>query len=296
MCNVENNNNLIHAVIGPTASGKSAYAIKLAQKLDAEIINVDAYSIYKELDIVSAKVTFEEMQGIKHHFVSFFEIGDVVDIAKFQKLVRLKIDEIISNNKDVILVGGSNLYMQAILFNYEINDQIKYEYPKYENLELREVISILKEIDPMYLKVAQNNKRRMVKAILYNEITGLQYSQKEDKSNTLFYNNVCFYYLDWKRELIYERITIRVKKMFEQGLRAEFENLSKKYPLDNQAFKAIGFSEFIKYDDLNDEEMIALIAQNTRRLAKRQITWIKNKILNNDYLKIEHINLSKNTK
>lgn len=284
---------MIYAIIGPTASSKSNYAVKLAKEINAEIINVDAYSIYKELDIVSAKITKKEMQGVKHHFVSHFDISEKVDIVLFQKLVRAKILQLQNLNKNIILVGGSNLYMQVVLFNYEIEDKIKYDYDKYEQLELTQISDVLKNIDPEYLNKAQNNKRRMIKAILYNEITSLKYSQKINKGNELFYNDVKFYYMNIKRDLLYERINLRVKKMFSEGLEKEFNYLKEKYDINSLAFKAIGFQEFINFANLNEEELIELISQNTRRLAKRQLTWLNNKILNNNKLNITYININK---
>lgn len=277
---------MIHVVIGPTASNKSKYAINLAQKLNAQIINVDAYSIYKELDIVSAKITKPEMKGVKHHFVSKYELNQKVDIALFQHEVREKISQLEKENINIILVGGSNLYMQAILFCYEISNTISYDYTKYDNKTLEEIIEKIKKIDPEYLKKAQNNKQRIIKAILYFENTGLKYSQKKDKSNILYYPNVKFHYLQFPREILYSRINLRVQKMFDLGLKKEFLKLSSKYDKNLQAFKAIGFKEFIEFDFESEQYIKAKIAQNTRRFAKRQISWINNKILNNPNLDI----------
>lgn len=280
---------MIHVVIGPTASGKTSFSIDLAKKVNAEIINVDAYSIYKELDIVSAKVTKEQQSQVKHHFVSHYDLRSKVDIALFQNDVRLKIAQLQNQNKNIVLVGGSNLYMQSILFCYEITANEAYNYAKYENYGLDELLNILKSIDIQYYQICQNNKRRIIKAILYYEKYHQKYSSKENKSTVLYYDDVLFYYMEVERELLYEQINKRVDVMFDLGLVQEYQMLSAKYGTNLQAFKAIGFKEFSDFKSESLEFIQAKIKQNTRRFAKRQISWLNNKILNNPSLNIKII-------
>lgn len=279
---------MIYAVMGPTASSKSSYSVNLAKKVNAEIINVDAYSIYKDIDIISAKISKEEMNGVKHHFVSHYDINDNVDVKRFQSDVRECISNIIDQNKNVILVGGSNLYMFAILFEYEFKT-VDYDYLKYENWSDEDITNKLRDIDEDYVELSQQNRRRQIKAILYFEKFNEKFSKKEQKSDTLFYSDVKFIYLNWQRDELYKRINQRVDIMFDQGIRDEFNYLSEKYSLDANAFKAIGAKEFIDYKD--DEIIKSMIKQNSRRLAKRQISWINNKLLKNNNLDIEIINL-----
>lgn len=283
---------MIYAVIGATASSKSSYSVQLAKKVNAEIINVDAYSIYNELDIVSAKITPEEMEGVTHHFVSYFDLDDEnVNIATFQKLARKKIDDILSQGKNVVLVGGSNLYMQSILFCYEIDESLSYDYDKYDLYTDEEVVNRLLDVDSEYINIAQNNRRRMIKAILYFEMYNKKYSDKIDTSNILFYDKVKFIYLRWDRQTLYERINLRVDLMFEKGLVEEFNYLSSKYDHNIKAFKAIGFKEFLEYKEMDLNSLHDIIAQNTRRFAKRQITWINNKFLKNENIELEIIDM-----
>lgn len=261
---------MIHCIIGPTASGKTTFSINLAKKLNCEVINTDAYSIYKDLDIVSAKPTIEEMGDVKHYFISHFDVNEQVDVSLFQKLAREVIDQAILDGKDIILVGGSNLYTNAILFNYEFENQVSYDYDKYEHLSLEEIKEICLKVDPDYLKVAQDNKRRIIKAILYFETYNTKFSKKENKANQLFYPDTTFYYMSLSREKLYENINKRVELMFEQGLKEEYNYCKEKYGIESNAFKAIGFNEFSIYE--NEQLIQEKIAQNTRRLAKRQIS------------------------
>lgn len=275
------------AIIGPTASGKTALSIKLASLLDGEIINGDAMQVYKRLDIGTAKITEEEMQGIPHHLLDIKEPTENFSVAEYQQLVRAKMKEITKRGKLPIIVGGTGLYVQSVLYDFQFTkDEIDEEARKvyYEELEKmgpEAMHARLVAIDPKTAEtIHPNNTRRVIRALEMAELSGTSKANEEhNRGDIPLYNHLIFG-LDMDREKLYERINLRVDIMMEKGLLEEARALYDEGIRDKQAVKAIGYKELFAYfdDRCTLEEAVEAIKQNSRRYAKRQLTYFRNKM------------------
>lgn len=262
-------------ILGPTAVGKTAISIELAKHYGLEIISGDSVAIYKNLDIGSAKPTKEEMQGIKHYLIDVREAGTEYSVSDFQAEARKIID---SSNDIKIISGGTGLYIQSVLFDYEFsspkrdNDFSK-KFDSYTNEELYDyLLKLDKDIDTT--KIHMNNRKRVLRAIEVYENTNRSIHSFNNKSNNVYDYYIC--YLSMPREKLYERINKRVDIMIKDGLIDEVKGLYEKgiYP------HAIGYQELKTYFDgeCSLEEAIEEIKKNSRHLAKRQETWFKNQM------------------
>lgn len=251
---------MIVALYGPTSSGKTSLSVSLAKELNAEIINCDLISFYKGMDIGSAKVTEEEMEGVKHHFISFLDISREYTIYDYQKDARKVLDKLLSENKNVIICGGSGLYLKALLYDYKFKEEEKFKEPS-----LEEMIAILKENN---IIADYQNERRVVRAY-QRFMNGIESEVSLPKYDFVGIS------LDLDREKLYELINKRVDIMLDKGLIKEVEALRKKDPSSKILHKAIGYKEIISYldGDISLNEAKDLIAKNTRHLAKRQLTF-----------------------
>ena len=256
---------MIIAVVGPTGVGKTKLSIELAKKYKGIIISVDATQIYKGLDIGSAKVTEEEKQGIKHYLLDIKNPGEDYSVADFQKDAR----KIIADNKDknIILVGGTGLYLKALLYDYHFQEFKNVDYSKFSNEEL---LAMCREIDPN-VDIHVNNRIRLENY--------LKREGKCEKSSELLYD-VKFIGLTTDRNILYDKINKRVDEMFELGLVDEVKDLYKKYPNSKILKRAIGYKEIIAYlnKEISLEDAIDLIKKNSRHYAKRQYTWFNNQM------------------
>ena len=281
------NNIDVVAIIGPTASGKTALSIRLAKEIDGEIINGDSMQIYRGLDIGTAKITKEEMQGVPHHLLDIKEPTEGFSVAEYQQLVRGKIKEIQSRGKMPIIVGGTGLYVQSVLYDFqftkqEINEEARDAYYKeLEHIGPQAMYQKLVDIDPKAAaEIHPNNTRRVIRALEMAQLGGV--SRAEDQFNR---GDVPLYQhliigMDMEREKLYERINLRVDLMMEAGLLEEVRALYEAGIRDVQAIKAIGYKELYAYFDghISLDEAIAQIKQNSRRYAKRQLTYFRNKM------------------
>jgi tRNA dimethylallyltransferase len=275
------------AIVGPTASGKTALSIELAKFLNGEIINGDSMQVYRGLDIGTAKITREEMDGIAHHLLDIKEPNETFSVAEYQSIVRAKIDEIRSKGKLPIIVGGTGLYIQSVLFDFQftedrVNEEIRKAY--YEELDkegLENMYAKLQRIDPATAMVIHpNNTRRVIRAIEIAEHSSTQKSaEAQNRGNKPMYRHLIIG-LDIDRELLYERINVRVDTMLEKGLLKEAEGLWKQEIRDVQSVQAIGYKELFGYfnGDTSLENAVMQLKQNSRRYAKRQFTYFRNKM------------------
>lgn len=275
------------AIIGPTASGKTALSIQLASLLDGEIINGDAMQVYKRLDIGTAKITEEEMQGIPHHLLDIKEPTENFSVAEYQQLVRAKIEEIAKRGKLPIIVGGTGLYVQSVLYDFqftkeEIDEEARKAY--YEELEKigpEAMHARLAALDPKTAEMIHpNNTRRVIRALEMVELSGTSKANEEhNRGDVPLYHHLILG-LDMDREKLYERINLRVDIMMEKGLLQEAKKLYDEGIRDTQAVKAIGYKELFAYFDGRStlEEAVEAIKQNSRRYAKRQLTYFRNKM------------------
>ena len=259
----------IIVIVGPTGIGKTKLSIELAKKLDAEVINGDSVSIYKDLDIGSAKPTIEEREGIPHHLIDIREVEEDYTVFDYQKDVRQKIEEITSRNKRVIIVGGTGLYIKAGLYNYTFTEGTTYnQYEDMTNQEILDRINKFKVVETPDV----NNRKRLVR--LLNKVENNEDLSK-NKDELLY--NIKTIGLTTPREILYERINKRVDIMINNGLLEEINSLKDRYPNSRILNSGIGYKEFYDYlyNDKSLETVIEEIKQNSRRFAKRQYTFFK---------------------
>ncbi|MGF9965423.1 tRNA (adenosine(37)-N6)-dimethylallyltransferase MiaA [Bacillus rhizoplanae] len=274
-------------IIGPTAVGKTKLSIELAKALNGEIISGDSMQIYRNMDIGTAKITEEEMDGIPHYMIDIKNPEDSFSVAEFQELVRGHIADITKRGKLPIIVGGTGLYIQSVLYDYQFSDEPgDHLYRKRLEQQVKEygveyVHRKLEEVDPISAKrIHPNNVRRVIRALEIFHTTGQTMSdQLEKQENELLYD-VALIGLTMDRDLLYSRINLRVDIMMEQGLLAEVERLYEDGVRDCQSIQAIGYKELYEYFERKTllEEAVMALKTNSRRYAKRQLTWFRNKM------------------
>jgi tRNA dimethylallyltransferase len=273
-------------ISGPTAVGKTQISIEVAKKLNGEIISADSMQIYKYMNIGAAKISNMEMQGIHHHLIDIVEPHESFTVVDFKERALYAINAIRENNKLPILVGGTGLYIDSILYDLNFTDANKDEDYRTYLQELAKdkgntcVHEMLKDIDyASYLKLHPNNLKRVIRALEVYKVSGKPFSFFEESSSEYSINsNVHFFVLTMNREKLYERINYRVDKMIEMGLIEEVRSLKDKgYTPDMQSMKGIGYKEILYYlnGELSLEDAIMMIKKGSRNYAKRQLTWFR---------------------
>ena len=276
---------IVIVICGPTASGKTALSIELAKKIEGEIVSADSMQIYKDMNIGSAKVTPEEMEGIKHYLIDFVSPDERYSVANYKQDAKKAIEKIISKGKTPIVVGGTGLYVDSLIYEIEYNDiEIDEEYRrKLETIKEKEGLDILYkkalEIDPKAMeKISSNDSKRIMRVLEIYHSTGKTKTQQEFESRTkeIPYDYRVFA-INMDREKLYDRINKRVDIMLEKGLVNEVKNLLKKYNNFPTAMQGLGYKEVKDYleGNLSYEEMINKIKQESRHYAKRQLTWFR---------------------
>lgn len=272
-------------VAGPTASGKTALGIALAKEYDGEVISADSMQIYKGLDVATAKPTLDEMDGIPHHLISIVDMDTKFSVADYVALAKEKIDEVISRGKLPILVGGTGLYINSLIDNVsfdnaETDGSIRQSLTEEIEKQGVEVLyERLKQIDPETAEIVPvQNTVRIIRALEIYELTGIKFSEykKMNKGNDSPYN-LCMIGLNYHdREKLYDRINLRVSIMVENGMLEECKEVFDNEKLGT-AYQAIGYKELIPYFQGNTdlETCLDKIRLNSRRYAKRQLTWFR---------------------
>lgn len=269
----------IIAITGPSSSGKTKLAIETAKALNGEIISVDSRQIYKELDIGSAKPTLEEREGIHHYLMDIVDVNQEYTVADFCDDAKVKIQEIISKGKIPILAGGTGLYYRVLLQDFDLprvapNKEIREEL---EKLSSEELYNQLIELDyDIAQKIHFNNKVKIIRALEVCKTLGIPMSKAQKKKESEY--DVLWFGLNAEnRDFLYDRINKRVDIMLEQGLLKEAENLFEKYGENKILLGTIGYQEFYPFfkGEVALETATELLKQNTRRYAKRQISWFK---------------------
>ena len=271
---------MIYIVVGPTGSGKTEVAKQLSDYFNAPIINADAFQIYKEMDIGTAKIDKSDPYYKKHYLLDIKEPSESFSVMEYQKLFRETVDELSKKYENIIVCGGTGLYIRASIYDYTFQEEDVVEDKTLNDMSNEELYSLLRKLDyDASLNIHPNNRKRVIRAITIAK------NQKETKSENiakqkheLIYNGVKILMLSPKRENLYENINKRVDKMFELGLVDEVKKLLNKYQLSNTAKAAIGYKEVIDY--LNNQttldECVELIKKRSRNYAKRQVTFFKN--------------------
>lgn len=273
-------------ICGPTASGKTKLSIEIAKKINGEIVSADSMQIYKEMDIGTAKPTIEEMQGIKHYLLDFVSPDKRYSVADYKKDAINAIDEIIEKNKVPIVVGGTGLYINSLIYGIEypeIEIDIKYRNELEKTADepdgLRKLYEMAKKIDEEAIKnISPNDKKRICRVLEIYHSTGKTKTQQEIESrkNGPKYDYL-IYGLNMDRDKLYDRINKRVDIMIQDGLIEEVKNVASKYKEFPTAMQGLGYKEVLEYlnGDTTKEEMIEKIKMETRRYAKRQLTWFR---------------------
>lgn len=279
----------IICIVGPTASGKTGLAIELAKKIDAEIISADSMQIYKGLDVGTAKVTKEEAQGIPHHLIDICNIDENFSVAEFKQMCYDKIEEIRSRGKNVIIAGGTGLYINAVVYNMNFNEEVvDLEYRnELENIAKEKgnnyLHSMLEKIDPITAnKIHKNNVKRVIRAIemaknvKLKSIHMLEEEERIQKENGKY--EFVIFCINQEREYLYNRINLRVDLMLKDGILDEAKKIyDMKLPNNNTCMQAIGYKEFFPYFEgtATLEACVDKLKQATRNYAKRQLTWFR---------------------
>ena len=267
-------------IVGPTAIGKSSLSINLAKRFNGEIINGDSIQVYKELNIASAKISKEEMNGIPHHLLGYKEVTDDYNVAFFQQDGRKAIEDITSRGKLPIVCGGTGLYIKALLYDYTFLKQeetINNDYSQYSNEQLFEM---LKQLDfQSSLSIHPNNRKRVIRALDMAK-SGSSKSEQEAKQEHKLLYDAKIISLTMDREKLRSRIDQRIEIMLNQGLLDEINYLFSKYPYDLHCFQGIGYKEFIPYykNIKTLQECIEDVKTHTKQFAKRQYTWFRNQM------------------
>lgn len=258
--------NKIIVIVGPTGVGKTKASVELAKRLNAEIINGDAVSVYKELNIASAKPTLEERSGINHYLLDKVDVCDNYTIYDYQKDARVAIEEIKEKGKNIIVVGGTGLYIKSLLYDYKFHEE---EINRYDDLTNDQIISKIKEYGKF--DIDYSNRRRIVRLLSKLE-NNIPLSEKAD----IIYPSIIIG-LTTDRNTLYKVINNRVDNMLKNGLLDEINNLKDRYKDSRVLNSAIGYKEFNDYfNDNNIENTVEKIKHNSRKYAKRQFTYFKN--------------------
>lgn len=276
----------IVVIAGPTASGKTALSIELAKKINGEIISSDSMQIYKEMDIGTAKVTKEEMQGIKHYLIDIVSPDERYSVSNFKKDSEKAIEQILEKGKVPIICGGTGLYIDSLIYGIEYPDMKFDEIYRNELMEkalteegLQNLYDEAKKIDEEATQnISPNDKKRIIRVLEIYHLTGKTKTEQEKISRA---KGVKFdfkvFALDMPREKLYERINKRVDIMLEQGLVDEVKKIYEKYDHFPTAMQGLGYKEVVDYleEKSTYEEMVEKIKQESRRYAKRQLTWFR---------------------
>lgn len=274
-------------IVGPTAVGKTELSMHIAKNIQGEIISGDSMQIYRGMDIGTAKIKSDEMQAIPHHMIDIKNPDEAYSVAQFQTDVRRHITEIHERGNIPILVGGSGLYIESTLYDFSFSDQER-DHAYTERLEkmieqdgIAPLYAQLEKVDPeQAAKIHPNNHRKVIRALEVYKTSGTTMSeqQKKDEKEPLF--DSLYIGLEMNRQLLYERINSRVDQMVEAGLINEVKTLMDKGYHNEKSMQAIGYKEIIPFlgGEITEDEAVTLLKRNSRRFAKRQFTWFKNRL------------------
>lgn len=271
---------------GPTASGKTALSVELAKRIGGEIISADSMQVYRHMDVGSAKVTVEEMDGVPHHLIDVLDPQDSFNVVVFQELAKKAMKKIYANGHIPIVAGGTGFYIQALLYDIDFTEndgdmEYRHRLEELANEQGPEVLhSMLKEVDPPSAEaIHANNVKRVIRALEFYEKTGQRISDhnEEERQKESPYQ-FAYYVLNMDRAKLYSRIDMRVDKMLEDGLEEEVRNLKRMgCTRDMVSMQGLGYKEILDYlnGELSLEEAVYILKRDTRHFAKRQLTWFK---------------------
>ena len=262
---------MIIAIVGPTGIGKTALSISLAKHYNAEIINFDAMQVYEKMDIGTAKVTKEEMDGVVHHLLSYVDVNTNYTVYDYQKDARNLIDKLLKEKKNIIMVGGTGLYLKATLYDYRFSKEE--DSSDYDDLSTEELLKRISKYN--YVPKDRNNRRRLVR-----ELKKLENNIDIDTNGNKLLYDAKIIGLTTDRATLYDKINKRVDIMVKNGLVDEVNSLKESFTTSKALKTAIGYKEFIPYfnSETSLDEVIDKIKQNSRHYAKRQYTFFNNQL------------------
>ncbi|WP_425463251.1 tRNA (adenosine(37)-N6)-dimethylallyltransferase MiaA [Macrococcus equipercicus] len=272
-------------IVGPTAVGKTALSIELAKQIGGEIISGDAIQVYRGMDIGSAKITSEEMDGVPHHLIDILEPDEQYSAAQFKEMAVPLIEAIHARGHIPMIVGGTGLYIQSVLYDYQYQEEDAQEsgrlLQQYEHYSNESLFAELCDRDPAASEtIHPNNRQRILRALIFNRLHN-QSITTQSKSQTIHAKyDTLLIGLTMPREVLYDRINRRVDMMMAQGLPDEVARLMAAGYSDARSMTAIGYKELMPYirNDLSQQEAVEQLKQNSRRFAKRQLTWFRNQM------------------
>ena len=289
-------NNKVIVIVGPTASGKTGLSIELAKRYNGEIVSADSMQIYKDMNIATAKPTIEEMCGIRHHLIDFLNPGETYSVGQYVLDAENAISDILSRDKTPIVCGGTGLYVDSLINGINFtedssDDKIRNElYQLAETKGIDYLLNVLKEFDPdSYENLSQQrNLRRIIRAIEFYKVTGKTITQQniESQNTSSKFDYLIIGLNADDRQFLYDRINRRVDLMIESGLIEETKSVLQ-MNLSDTSIKAIGYKELIPYinNQSSLDDCIEKLKMETRRYAKRQLTWFRrNKMINWIYI------------
>lgn len=267
-------------ICGPTASGKTSLGIELANSINGEIISADSMQIYKKMDIGTAKPTSEERTKAKHYLIDFVEPDKRYSVAEYKKDAEIAMKKIVKDGKTPIIVGGTGLYINSLIYNIQYKEiETDLEYRKQlENKSIEELYDTAKAIDPEAMKkISMTDRKRISRILELYHSTGKTKTELEKESRKEPEYNYKIFVLNMDREKLYERINKRVDIMIMQGLVEEVKKLLLQYEAFPTAMQGLGYKEVVEYlkGKCTKEEMVEKIKQESRRYAKRQLTWFR---------------------
>ena len=275
---------MLIVIVGPTGSGKTEIALKLAEFYRAPIINADAFQIYKGMDIGTAKIERNSEDYKRHSLLDIITPDQSYSVKQYQEDFRKTYLELKKTNKNIIVCGGTGLYIKAALYDYQFEDEEEADVSDLEDMSNEDLYELLKKLDPKATEtIHMNNRKRVIRAIQIARTHDVNKSDSIDKQEHALYfkdETVKFYFLNPNRDELYDKINTRVDLMINDGLVDEVKGLLKQYDFSTTAKAAIGYKEVIEYLDgkYSLEECIELIKKRTRNYAKRQVTFFKHQL------------------
>lgn len=272
-------------IAGPTAVGKTALSIELAKAVGGEIISGDAVQVYRGMDIGSAKITHEEMDGVPHHLIDIMNPDEQYSAAHFKEMAVPLIEQIHSRGSVPMIVGGTGLYIQSVLYDYQYQDEDSDESRRllnhYEQLSTDVLFHELERVDVAASQtIHRNNRQRLLRALIFKQLHNQSITTQSKNQTISSKYDTLLIGLNMPRELLYERINRRVDMMMSSDLVDEVKALMTAGYSDARSMRAIGYKELMPYieGELTEEEAVTQLKQNSRRFAKRQLTWFRNQM------------------
>lgn len=275
---------MLLVIVGPTGSGKTSLAIELANQFNAPIINADAFQIYDEMNIGTAKVNKDSLDYQKHYLLDVVKPNETYSVKQYQEDFRKVYEKLRNSYKTIIMCGGTGLYIKAALYDYNFEEENDSDVSDLDKLDNKTLFNLLLDLDPGATKnIHPNNRKRVLRALQIARTHTLNKSEAIARQEHSFYYKdevVKFYFLNPEREPLYANINTRVDKMFANGLVDEVKYLLKKYQFSLTARAAIGYKEVIDFlaGDCDYEQCVELIKRRTRNYAKRQVTFFKHQL------------------